>query len=68
MATNAKPDMTYRFSWDAEPTDEQLAELMREVGAETRRKSALLEEKSRVRRQTELLHARAQLVAGHGKA
>ena len=60
--------MTYRFSWDVEPTDEQLTELMQEVGAETRRKSALLEKKSRDRQQTELLHARAQIAANHGKA
>jgi ElaB/YqjD/DUF883 family membrane-anchored ribosome-binding protein len=29
-------DMTYNFRWDAEPTDEQLEQLMREVGEEAR--------------------------------
>jgi len=30
-------DMTYRFLWDSEPTDEQLLTLMQEVGEEVRR-------------------------------
>ena len=30
-------DMTYRFLWDSEPTDEQLLALMQEVGEEVRR-------------------------------
>ncbi|MDR1416906.1 MAG: hypothetical protein LBJ57_05760 [Prevotellaceae bacterium] len=29
-------DMTYNFRWDTEPTDEQLEQLMREVGEEAR--------------------------------
>ena len=29
-------DMTYRFLWDSEPTDEQLLALMQEVGEEVR--------------------------------
>ena len=32
-----KVDMTYRFLWDSEPTDEQLLVLMQEVGEEVRR-------------------------------
>ena len=31
-----KVDMTYRFTWDTEPTDEQLNALMREVGEDVR--------------------------------
>jgi len=32
-------DMTYRFLWDTEPTDEQLQVIMEEVAEEARRKS-----------------------------
>ena len=32
-------DMTYRFVWDSEPTDEQLLVIMQEVGDEACRKS-----------------------------
>jgi len=35
----ANVDMTYRFVWDSEPTDEQLLVIMQEVGEEARRKS-----------------------------
>ena len=33
---DTKVDMTYRFLWDSEPTDEQLLVLMQEVGEEVR--------------------------------
>jgi len=33
---NTKIDMTYRFLWDSEPTDEQLLVIMQEVGEEVR--------------------------------
>ena len=33
---SANVDMTYRFVWDSEPTDEQLLVIMREVGEEAR--------------------------------
>jgi len=36
---SANVDMTYRFVWDSEPTDEQLLVIMQEVGEEARRKS-----------------------------
>jgi len=36
---DTKVDMTYRFVWDSEPTDEQLLVIMQEVGEEARRKS-----------------------------
>ena len=36
---NTNVDMTYRFVWDSEPTDEQLLVIMQEVGEEARRKS-----------------------------
>jgi hypothetical protein len=32
-------DMTYRFVWDSEPTDEQLLVIMQEVGEEVRQSS-----------------------------
>lgn len=32
-------DMTYRFVWDSEPTDEQLLVIMQEVGEEVCRKN-----------------------------
>ena len=33
---DAKVDMTYRFLWDSEPTDEQLLVIMQEVADEVR--------------------------------
>ena len=33
---DTKIDMTYRFLWDSEPTDEQLLVIMQEVGEEVR--------------------------------
>jgi len=36
---SANVDMTYRFVWDSEPTDEQLLVIMQEVGEEARQKS-----------------------------
>jgi len=36
---SASVDMTYRFVWDSEPTDEQLLVIMQEVGEEARQKS-----------------------------
>ena len=34
---DTKVDMTYRFLWDSEPTDEQLLVIMEEVAEEARR-------------------------------
>ena len=36
---DANADMTYRFVWDSEPTDEQLLVIMQEVGEEACQKS-----------------------------
>jgi hypothetical protein len=36
---SANVDMTYRFVWDSEPSDEQLLVIMQEVGEEARLKS-----------------------------
>ena len=36
---DANVDMTYRFVWDSEPTEEQLLVIMQEVGEEARLKS-----------------------------
>ena len=33
---DAKVDMTYRFVWDSEPTDEQLLVIMQEVAEDVR--------------------------------
>jgi hypothetical protein len=40
---NTDVDMTYRFLWDEEPTDEQLQALMQEVGEDVRRESEQIE-------------------------
>jgi hypothetical protein len=40
-----KVDMYYRFSSDEEPSDEQLAVIMEEVGEDVRRESAELKRK-----------------------
>jgi hypothetical protein len=37
-------DMTYNFRQDAEPTDEQLEQLMREVGEDVRNRAAKADE------------------------
>jgi hypothetical protein len=37
-------DMTYSFRWDTEPTDEQLEQLMREVGEDVRARAAKADE------------------------
>ena len=34
---NTKVDMTYRFLWDSEPTDEQLLVIMQEVAEDVQR-------------------------------
>jgi len=39
MTMTSQVDMTYRFLWDTEPTDEQLQVIMEEVAEEARRKS-----------------------------
>jgi hypothetical protein len=36
---NTEVDMTYRFLWDSEPTDEQLQVIMEEVAEEARSQS-----------------------------
>jgi hypothetical protein len=42
---NTDVDMTYRFTWDEEPTDEQLAVIMQKVGEKARRESEELSRK-----------------------
>jgi hypothetical protein len=39
---DTKVDMTYRFTWDEDPTDEQLEALMREVGEDIHREKEVL--------------------------
>jgi hypothetical protein len=36
-------DMTYRFTWDSEPTDEQLQQLMKEVATDVRQQTNRLD-------------------------
>jgi hypothetical protein len=52
-------DMTYRFTSDAEPTDEQLLVIMKEVEADVRRKNE--ENKRRIQEniRREYLHVKA---------
>jgi hypothetical protein len=38
----AQVDMNYRFTWDTEPTEEQLQVIMQEVGEKVRSKNAQL--------------------------
>ena len=44
MYDNMTIDMTYNFRQDAEPTDEQLEQLMREVGEEVRARAKKADE------------------------
>ncbi|MDR2497227.1 MAG: hypothetical protein LBD21_08900 [Tannerellaceae bacterium] len=46
MNKEKEVDMTYRFTWDEEPTDEQLFRLMREVGEDVRRESVEIANKT----------------------
>lgn len=46
---NTNVNMTYRFTQDGEPTDEQLAVIMQEVGEEVRLQSAELARKQKER-------------------
>jgi hypothetical protein len=42
--TTVQPvDMTYRFAWDCEPTDEQLEQLMKEVATDVRQQTGRLD-------------------------
>jgi hypothetical protein len=49
-------DMTYNFRQDAEPTDEQLEQLMREVGEDVRARAKKADEElwKNVRKEVEL--------------
>ena len=44
MYNNMTVDMTYNFRQDAEPTDEQLEQLMREVGEDVRARAKKADE------------------------
>jgi hypothetical protein len=54
-----KIDMTYRFLWDEEPTDEQLQALMEEVGEDVRRQSERIEQQIREKLEEEYAKALA---------
>ncbi|MDR1963454.1 MAG: hypothetical protein LBQ50_06720 [Planctomycetaceae bacterium] len=51
-------DMTYRFTWDTEPTEEQLDQLMKEVAEKVRQQSVRQEQLIRDRLKQELELAR----------
>jgi len=57
-----KVDMTYSFLSDEEPTDEQLEQLMREVGEEARRKKKEARKRYKDFMQKELDQTRAKWV------
>jgi Skp family chaperone for outer membrane proteins len=50
-------DMTYRFTWDSEPSDEQLETLMQAVGEEVRRRRTTADQKNREMRKAEMQRA-----------
>jgi hypothetical protein len=52
-------DMTYSFTWDTEPTDEQLQTLMEEVALDVRRQSIKAQESVRQAIQDEYAKALA---------
>ncbi|MCL2329190.1 MAG: hypothetical protein FWC39_11860 [Bacteroidetes bacterium] len=56
----ATVDMNYRFSWDAEPTDEQLYAIMQEVGNEVCREKKELQKTvlENIKQATEQAHER----------
>jgi hypothetical protein len=56
---NTKVDMTYRFLWDEEPTDEQLQALMEEVGEDVRRESKRMEQQIKEKLEEEYASALA---------
>jgi phage host-nuclease inhibitor protein Gam len=60
---DTKVDMTYRFLWDEEPTDEQLQALMQEVGEDVRRQSERLERQMKEKLAEEYAH----VLAAHQK-
>jgi len=56
MTQNGKTavDMTYRFTWDTEPTEEQLGQLMEEVAEDVRREQKEVEQKIKISIQNEV--------------
>jgi hypothetical protein len=56
MCNDMAVDMTYNFRQDAEPTDDQLEQLMREVGEDVRARAAKADEAfwENVRKEREL--------------
>ncbi|MDR0732920.1 MAG: hypothetical protein LBF08_02490 [Dysgonamonadaceae bacterium] len=60
---DTKVDMTYRFLWDEEPTDEQLQTLMQEVGEDVRRESEQTERQLKEKLEEEY----ARVLADHTK-
>jgi len=49
MKSKPLPNMTYRFTWDEEPSEEQLQALMRGVAEKVRHKNAEIARRMRER-------------------
>ena len=65
---NKEVDMTYRFTWNEDPSDEQLLQLMREVGEDVRQKKAEREARLRQRLREGYQEAKKMYDAKYGKA
>ena len=54
-----KVDMTYRFLWDSEPTEEQLLVIMQEVAEEARRSKEIVakQELENIKKESARLHS-----------
>jgi len=63
---SANVDMTYRFVWDTDPTDEQLCVIMQEVGEEARRKSEKIAKQIIENIERESARIRSALQTQHG--
>jgi hypothetical protein len=57
---DSKVNMTYRFLWDEEPTDEQLETLMQEVGEDVRREQKEIDISFKEKMQLEMLRIRTR--------
>ena len=60
---DAKVDMTYRFLWDSEPTDEQLLFIMQEVAEDVRRSREKIAKQviENIQRESDRLRAAQQI-------
>lgn len=59
MDMESKVDMTYRFTWDEDPSDAQMDTLMQEVGEEVRRETQRINSDFKERMQYEIAQIRS---------